>query len=271
MSTQNVREELSIRACLATGQLCRRLFRFEAPTEIGTPTHDDAYFSRKLGDGKEFLGRFPPMAGLEALEIGCGHGGMLEALAEAGAMSRGIDPDPHRVAFAQSKGLAASVAPAESLPFADATFDAIVCDEVIEHLADVGTALREAFRVLRPGGHFYGVWGPAWLTYNGPHLIKCISVPWVQLWFSDQTIIHALERQREESVWPRSYLDYKIEDFERMGRVTRAKLRDAATRSGFVVEREESRSRRRVKQWLSGVRPFDELLAGELTVVLRRP
>jgi SAM-dependent methyltransferase len=40
----------------------------------------------------------------------------------------------------------------EQLPFADERFDAIVCNHVLEHVADDGRAMRELLRVLRPGG-----------------------------------------------------------------------------------------------------------------------
>ena len=38
------------------------------------------------------------------------------------------------------------------LPFADATFDRVICSEVLEHLPDDRTAMGELARVLRPGG-----------------------------------------------------------------------------------------------------------------------
>jgi 2-polyprenyl-3-methyl-5-hydroxy-6-metoxy-1,4-benzoquinol methylase len=42
----------------------------------------------------------------------------------------------------------------DPLPYPDATFDAITCTEVIEHLEDFRAALREISRVLKPGGVF---------------------------------------------------------------------------------------------------------------------
>ena len=48
----------------------------------------------------------------------------------------------------------------EQLPFADATFDAVVCMEVLEHVDDPGAVVAESARVLRHGGIF---------IYSGPN------------------------------------------------------------------------------------------------------
>ena len=45
-----------------------------------------------------------------------------------------------------------AVADGQRLPFADASFDRIICTETLEHVADAQLALRELARVLRPGG-----------------------------------------------------------------------------------------------------------------------
>lgn len=47
----------------------------------------------------------------------------------------------------------AVIGPLESLPFEDESFDSILCNAVLEHVAHVGLVVAELVRVLRPGGH----------------------------------------------------------------------------------------------------------------------
>lgn len=51
----------------------------------------------------------------------------------------------------------------QALPFADATFDRIICSEVLEHVDDYFKAMAELVRVLKPGGTI-GVSVPTWIT-----------------------------------------------------------------------------------------------------------
>ena len=95
-----------------------------------------------------------------ALEIGSGTGFFLLNLRQAGVVSGGavtdISPGMVRVAQGNARNLGfdieGRVADAESIPYPDGSFDLVVGHAVLHHLPDVEGALREALRVLKPGG-----------------------------------------------------------------------------------------------------------------------
>lgn len=98
--------------------------------------------------------------GLEILDVGCGGGLLAEEFAALGARVTGIDPSVDSLAAARAharqSGLAIHYQPGvgEQLPLPDASFDAVYCCDVLEHVDDVGRTVREIARVLRPGGVF---------------------------------------------------------------------------------------------------------------------
>ncbi len=61
------------------------------------------------------------------------------------------------------------VGSALALPFAAATFDGVICTEVLEHVPEPEQALREIARVLRPGGRLYVTVPMTWGLHYEPH------------------------------------------------------------------------------------------------------
>lgn len=96
----------------------------------------------------------PGLAQARVLDDGCGIGTYVRQLAPHVAEVYGIDYELDRVreaAAAPERPLVLCAA-GEHLPFPDASFDAVISNEVIEHVADDGMAVAEMARILRPGG-----------------------------------------------------------------------------------------------------------------------
>ena len=92
--------------------------------------------------------------GTRLLDVGCGSGLTLVLAAERGAVPGGVDISPGLLAIARERLPQADLREAdmESLPFGDAAFDAVTGVNAFQFAGDPRRALREAARVLRPGG-----------------------------------------------------------------------------------------------------------------------
>lgn len=115
------------------------------------------YYRDRL-NSPAFFAMLPPVAGSTGLDIGCGEGENTRALARRGARMTAIDVAPtfvgHAAAHeaAEPLGIAYRQADATALPFADAAFDFAAAFMSLMDVADVWRALREAHRILKPGG-----------------------------------------------------------------------------------------------------------------------
>jgi 2-polyprenyl-3-methyl-5-hydroxy-6-metoxy-1,4-benzoquinol methylase len=124
--------------------------------------------------------RFALEPGMRVLDMGCGGGRHAFALYRRGLDVTALDMDAAELkdvaamftAMAEAgevpEGAAARAVrgTAYDLPFEDGTFDRVIAAEVLEHLPQDERAMRELFRVLKPGG-LIAVTVPRW----GPELV----------------------------------------------------------------------------------------------------
>ena len=135
----------------------------------------------------------------EILDIGCGAGGKSLYYASCGAKKvTGVDivPKYEQDSMELAKKLNLQnkfqffIADASKLPFPSHSFDTIIMNDAMEHVAQPEAVLREVMRVLKKGGKVFINFPP----YNHPfgaHLSDVIFIPWVHLFFSDKTLIKA--------------------------------------------------------------------------------
>lgn len=93
--------------------------------------------------------------GKRVLDVGCATGYFAEFLAQhRDCAVQGLEPDARAAAIAQQRlGGRVTVGGTELLPsYASGSFDVVVFADVLEHLVDPGQALRDARRLLAPGG-----------------------------------------------------------------------------------------------------------------------
>lgn len=101
-------------------------------------------------------------AGQSALEVACGSGGVTCAMAEhTGAMCVGIDINPRGIDAAKERAARSGVGSrvtfqaidaGRPLPFQAASFDAVFCNDALNHLPDRLAVFHDWYRVLRSGG-----------------------------------------------------------------------------------------------------------------------
>jgi len=86
-------------------------------------------------------------AGHKILDVGCATGEYCQKLNELGFKCVGVDINPEYVAKSEENGIKAYVMSGESLDFPDNFFDTVLLFEVLEHVDDPGSVLKEAKRV----------------------------------------------------------------------------------------------------------------------------
>jgi len=115
------------------------------------PEHDSYWHFHR----DAFLEVVPP-SGRRTLDLGCGEGRLSRDLKALGHDVVGVDRSPTMLAAGRAADaeIETHLADAASLPFADGSFDLVVAFMSLQDIDDFEGAIREAGRVLEPGGKF---------------------------------------------------------------------------------------------------------------------
>jgi 2-polyprenyl-3-methyl-5-hydroxy-6-metoxy-1,4-benzoquinol methylase len=152
--------------------------------------------------------------GMSVLELGCGTGYFTRELARSGAEIVAIDVSPELLEIARSNSSAPNVRyeiqNAYRLNYPDAVFDSVVGSSVLHHL-EIDPALREIYRVLKPGGKIFFT-EPNMLN---PQIAVQKNVPWVKRKLGDSPDETAFFRwQLGRLLEKTGYCDIRVEPFD---------------------------------------------------------
>ena len=191
------------------------------------------------------------------VDFGCGTGWQTIALARAGARRViGVDTNTNTLRHAAQNAreenatnvtFVANVAEIES-----GSCDVVITQDAMEHFADPEAELAAMARTLRAGGRILLTFGPPWLAPSGSHMHFFTRVPWVNVVFSEKTVLAVRARYRDDAA-------KRYEDVESgLNRMTVRKFEGIIARSGLEIERLRYRCVRKLDflQNLPGLREF---------------
>ena len=139
--------------------------------------------------------RYAALEGARILDVGCGIGTYVRRFRDLSPHTFGIDVSIDRLRESGLPGMV--VAKGERLPFADASFDVLVFNEVIEHVEDDRRTIEDALRVLRDGGSIV-IYAP-----NRLYPFETHGIVWKgRYWFGNIPLINYLPNRWRDRLVP---------------------------------------------------------------------
>ncbi len=211
-------------------------------------------------------------AGMCVLDVGCGSGVVTRELSrrvQPGGWVLGVDPNPYMLEFSRARednsGIEFRVGDALALPVDSATFDAVVCVTVLEHMVEPERAIPELVRAARPGGRVGVLCGEQEsfiVAHPDRQLTRQIIATFADLGFANpwigRQVPGLLEQAGVHDVEARGFvtLDRDPKRFSRRAAELRAEV---AHRSGAITEQQRD-------DWIAQLPGEGAFLAGSIYV-----
>jgi ubiquinone/menaquinone biosynthesis C-methylase UbiE len=207
-------------------------------TSYGNYTYDEARKEYNL-----FFSESLKLEGNKILDVGCGSGGKTCFYARNN-FCVGLDVDQVRlkkaINFSRERVLEqnfrCALGDSARLPFKSESFNIVFINDVMEHLENPSSTLKEATRILKRGGYMY-ITFTSYNAANGSHLTDWIRIPWIHFLFPEKVIIRALLQLSEKKPiilykFPRlksSLIPKRITDFVDINGITLKKFKHIIT------------------------------------------
>jgi ubiquinone/menaquinone biosynthesis C-methylase UbiE len=190
------------------------------------------------------------LAGREVADIGCGDGIIDLGIVHRAGPARlvGFDVNPvdvdHLLTRAREEGVDATMPSAlefrvsepRAIPAEDAAFDVVVTWSAFEHVAEPVSVLREARRILRPGGVLFLQLWPFYYSERGSHLWDWFPEGFHHLTQHEDEVRDAMGVASPDAAeWPK----YMFDEFRRLNRITVDELQRAILAAGLSVRKFE--------------------------------
>ncbi len=174
--------------------------------------------------------------GMTVLELGCGTGYFTRELARSGADVVAIDVSPELLKIARANTSAPNVQyqiqNAYALSYSERVFDSVVGSSVLHHL-EIKDALRDIYRVLKPGGTIYFT-EPNMLN---PQIAIQKNIPWIKRKLGDSPDETAFFRWPLRGLLEKTgYRDVRIDPFDFLHPKTPGALMERVNALGRFLE-----------------------------------
>lgn len=155
----------------------------------------------------QLLPAFPNLVrlveGKDVLDFGCGEGWQTVAMAKSGArFVLGLDSSAKMISkarqVARNAGVGDRVEFSQDIDECSQRFDIVISQNSMEHFPEPMDALQQMKQVLRPDGRILLTFAPPWFAPYGSHMHFFTKVPWVNLLFSERTIMNVRKNFRQD-------------------------------------------------------------------------
>lgn len=173
--------------------------------------------------------------GKSVLDVGCGWGWQAVAMAQRGARFV-VGIDVVRANLEKARALAKSCQLGNhQIEFADGlggypSFDVVLSCSSFEHFSQPETVLQQMRSAVLPSGMVIISFAEPWYSARGSHMSLFTKIPWVNIFFSEQTVMKVRENFRGDGA-------SRYEDVQGgLNRMTLAKFEQIIHHSGMRVE-----------------------------------